>query len=387
MIGFVRGPLMPLPKTLLHLRQETEARETIRGYANPQGPLLHDAISALEHTAPYPEFLTAIGRLVALRGYSRHGIEGGSIGSWKRPGLGTRLGKVILASGAVELPPWREREGRRGRALIPPDRAPELARALLALASEFAVEDGLRVSIPTATELPGLTLEGLERMGAGRRDEEVDLVVGLVKMAATASQRPMTPGAVLLSSYSEDESVPQSGGIGWIDEQAARQLYESKSKDALLEAARNAAIRDTHVDPPSHECLPEVYSLLLPSSRQFIVDDETDLLAMDFLLVPFGLLPAPKLPQSDWIRPLSQAEVSSIAKRLEDLNRLSFDEFLGQAGEFYRDHHGAPEGANWATELRGALRDDLKKLLAAAAKKGEPVTLVSCNDWLGDKKN
>jgi hypothetical protein len=386
MIGRIRGALPASSEPLGRLRLMVESKDTMSGYTRPDRPLLQDALSALRRAVPCQEFLPAVDRILAIRGHSPLGIEVGSVSSWKRPTLRNLLRELILASGASPLPSRLEGERRHGQGIISKGRAPELAKALLAKAKELAGADGVRELIPEYAELPSVGPDRLERMVKGPRTDTANLVVGLVIMAATARQPPATSGAVLLAGYSQDGKQPQSGGIGWVDDFSARRLYETKSEEALIEAARSAAIRDTHVDLPSHECLPGVYSLLLPSSRQFIVDDETDLLAMDFLLIPLGLLPGPKLPQLDWLRPLTETEVRSLESRLDDLNRLSFDEFLQQAGDFYRQHHGAPEGAKWATELRGMLRDDLKKLLAAAAKKKEAVTLVACNDWLGNKK-
>ena len=382
MIGFLRGEVPRTKGDLLSIRREVEGKTTAKGYMSASGPVLRDALAAIQARSSFLDFLVAAQRLVLLPAPLRLA----SVTTERVAGLGPKVGSAARSHARL----WGEARNDLGRtwafALIPKETGKAFGNDIVSLLNELIPKAAATVGRPDNRDLSALSwaqLEAMARDSGGILSTEMP---GLLWLAASAMQPPSAPGASLLVGVTNDVGREQRAYGHWLDEPEVRRLYEAKSKEALVDAARQAAIRDTHVDPPSHECLPEICSLLLPQSRQLTIDDETDLLAVEFLLGPLGLLPPEGRAEVDWIRRLEAPEVDAILKRLGDLNELSADELFAQAGRYlYPDRGGSDEGG-YAGELQGAIREWVEELFAKAAKKKEAITLVACEDWLGSKK-
>lgn len=382
MIGFLRGALPSNQPGLHGLRQETQAKMTIRGYTDPRGPVLKEALPALAAGVLFEDFARSASTILGVRG----AVNWPSVEITGDANLGSAVSRTIRAQVAPQGSPY-QLIGRPMRAmLLAPDQANEFGASLWRTIEGSVAYPAVKQFVPSLQALAVADMaliEGLTnsmRVGLGKG------LPGLTWLAAGSLQPPPVAGPLLLIQFTEDREEAPRVFSSWIDGPLARRLYESRSEAELIAAARQAAIRDSPVDPPSHECLPEAYSLQVSAARQALVDDDTEEMAMEFLLGPLGLLKADARQGTDAVRPLGDPEVAAIKARLEALNALSEHELFSEAGRFLRPGSGSSDDGGYAGELAGDLRERLDKLFASAAKKGEPITLVTCSDWLGSGK-
>ncbi len=352
------------------------------GYLSPQGPLLREPLAAMAKGATFEEFLPEAVSLVRIRG----DLLRGSFRTRKVPSLARRLGVASRRFASVSVPSFGTNGDRWAATVVSGDRCPDLAREIYGIVMGLPIESAVKGLIPGLAMLADLDGEMLKAASKRVPEAAKEYLAGLVEIAACASRRQPAPGAALFVQFSDHDDPEQIAEATWIDLARARQLYETNDAGAFAAAARAAALRDSGVKPPSHECRPEAVSLLVPNSYQELLDDETDLLAVEFLLQPLGLLPPADRSDLDWIRPLDPEEVAAILKRMADLGKLSPEELFAQAGRFLEPDGGGVREGGYAGELQGMIRESTEKLFAAAAKKKEPITLVACKDWLGNKK-
>src|SRR5690242_10357219 len=188
-MGFLRGPLYAAPRPLEQVRREVGAKENLRDYTLPTGPILSDALTAIERAVSFDEFLPTVTHLAALIGETPLGHPGGSVGA-DQPGLGSRIGELSRSAGGRLLPTRIEHGRRQGWALIEADRARQFAKAMLELARNQAIPVDVRRLLPEEADLPRLGFERIQEIGRRGKTGISGNYTGLLWMAASAAQPP-----------------------------------------------------------------------------------------------------------------------------------------------------------------------------------------------------